>query len=74
MSKIKLLKVDVLEDGTERFQSQLSVGKDSVDFVRGKDGIMRNYGWRSDKGFGFFEFNEPFEIVENKKDMLVQAL
>lgn len=33
MSKIKLFKVNELEDGTLRLQSQLMVGKDSVDFI-----------------------------------------
>ena len=33
MSKIKLLKVDKMEDGTLRLQSQLMVGRDNVDFI-----------------------------------------
>jgi len=33
MSAIKLLKVDEFKNGTQRFQSQLYVGKDTCDFV-----------------------------------------
>lgn len=73
MSKIKLLKVDVLEDGTERFQSQLYVGKDTADFIMGSDGIIKYYN-NGDKGFNFYPYNEPYEIISNKRDMNRQAL
>lgn len=72
MSKIKLLKIDELENGTQRFQSQLMVGKDSADFIM-EDGIMKYWGY-GDKGFNFYEYKEQYEIVESKKDMAVQEL
>lgn len=73
MSKIKLLKVDEMQDGTQRFQSQLLVGKDTVDFIMRNDGIMRCY-CKGDKGFQFYEYKEPYEIAESKKDMVMQPL
>lgn len=73
ISKIKLLKLSDLEDGTQRFQSQLLVGKDTADFVMGADGIMKCYG-RGDKGFNFYPYNKPYEIVSNKAEMVIQAL
>lgn len=73
MSKIKLLKAGVLEDGTQRFQSQLCVGKDTADFVMENDGVMKFYD-NGDKGFGFYEYKEPYEIVSSKSDMTIQVL
>lgn len=73
MSKIKLLETDGLKDGTRRFQSQLLVGKDTSDFVMGTDGIMKCYG-KGDKGFDFYPYNQPYEIVSNKNDMVRQAI
>jgi hypothetical protein len=72
-SKIKLLKVNTMEDGTERFQTQLEVGGDSVSFIRGTDGIMRFWGY-GDRGPAFYEYKKPYEIVENKEEMRLQAL
>ena len=69
---IKLWKVDEMKDGTIRLQSQLMAGKDSVDFVI-KDGILKCWG-RGKKGFNFYEFTDPYEIVESRKDMAVQKL
>ena len=67
MAKIKLLKVNELEDGTIRLQSQLRVGSDTADFIL-ENGVLKN--WSSgEKGFGFYECDVDYEIVENKKDM-----
>jgi len=76
MAKIKLLKLDELKDGTQRFQSQLYVGKHTSDFIMGKDGIMKCYG-KGVKGNGkwdFYEYTEPYEIVQGKTAMRFQAL
>lgn len=73
MSKIKLFKAGELSDGTQRFQSQLLVGTDTADFVMGTDGVMRFYN-NGDKGFGFYEYLKPYEIVSNKSDMVYQEL
>lgn len=73
MSKIKLMKVDKLSNGMQRFQSQLYVGKDTADFVMRTDGIMRFYG-NGKKGFDYYEYKKPYEIVSSKNDMVKQAL
>jgi hypothetical protein len=73
MSKIKLLKAGELEDGTVRFQSQLLVGTITADFIMGTDGVMKNYE-RGNKGFDFYPYNEPYEIVLNIRDMFKQSL
>ena len=70
---IKLLHIDTLYCGTKRFQSQLYVGGDSADFIMRKDGIMRNYD-RGDKGFDFYEYKEPYQIVSDKKEMIKQVI
>jgi hypothetical protein len=70
---IKLLKVDTMQDGTQRFQSQLYVGKDTIDFIMGTDNIMKCYG-QGNGGFNFHPFNKPYEIVENIKKMQTQTL
>ena len=67
MSKIKLLKAGELSDGTQRLQSQLMVGKDTADFVLRTDGILECWG-NGVKGFGFYEYKEPYEIVSNKSE------
>jgi hypothetical protein len=73
MSTIKLLKLDELQDGTQRFQSQLLVGKQTADFVMEKDGIMKCYG-NGEKGFDFYEYKGSFEIVLQKSEMECQNL
>ena len=73
MSTIKLLKIGELKDGTQRFQSQLLVGKDTADFVMGTDDIMKCYG-NGNKGFNFYAYTKPYEIVSNKSDMVRQTL
>ena len=72
MSKIKLLKVDEMEDGTLRLQSQLMVGRDSVDFIL-KDGILKNWCYLSG-GVGFHETDISYEIVNSKKNIIKQLL
>ncbi len=69
----KLMKIDELSNGTQRFQSQLYVGKDTADFAIEPDGIMRCYG-NNKNGFDYYEYKEPYEIVSNKSDMFSQAL
>lgn len=73
MTAIKLLKIDELKDGTQRFQSQLLVGKDSADFVMDKDGVMKCWG-NGKQGFDFYEYKEPYEIVHNHSEMKTQKL
>jgi hypothetical protein len=71
-SKIKLLKVDEMENGTIRLQSQLYINRDTVDFII-EGGVLKCYG-NGNKGFDFYEYKEPYEIVESKKDMAYQPL
>lgn len=73
MSKIKLFKAGELSNGTQRFQSQLMLGKDAADFIMRTDGVMKCWG-NGNKGFDFYEYKEPYEIVSNKSDMLRQTL
>lgn len=73
MSAIKLWKVDTTKDGTERFQTQLELGRDSVSFIRGKDGVMLLWG-NGKKGFNFYPYNKPYEIVDKIEDMKYQPL
>jgi hypothetical protein len=70
---IKLLKLDDLGDGTQRFQSQLMVGRATADFIIRSDGIMRCYG-HGDNGMDFYEYKEPYQIVSDKADMRTQQL
>jgi len=73
MSSIKLLKVGELQDGTQRFQSQLYVGKDTADFAMGTDGIMK-YLDRGPKGFDYYPYDKPYTIVNSKEEMRFQPL
>lgn len=70
---IKLLKIDEMEDGTLRFQSQLYVGGTTADFVMRSDGIMRCWGC-GEKGFNFYPYEGEYEIVESKEEMKHQPL
>ena len=74
MSAIKLFKLDTIDDGTERFQTQLELGKDTCSFVKRKDGKMYSWGWKPERGHGFHEYTGEFEIVENIEDMRMQEL
>lgn len=70
---IKLLKLDDLGDGTQRFQSQLMVGRATADFIMRSDDVMRCYG-HGDNGMDFYEYKEPYQIVSDKADMRTQQL
>lgn len=74
MNKIKLFKKDTMDNGTVRLQSQLSFyfDKDSVDFIL-EDGILKCWG-NGNNGFNFYKTDLPYEIVENKSDMVTQCL
>lgn len=72
MCRIKLLKVNTITDGTIRLQSQLMVGRDEVDFIM-KDNVLKCWGYGK-RGFDFYEYKKPYEIVVNKKDMAMQEL
>lgn len=71
---IKLLKIGELSDGNERFQSQLLVGRNEADFIRGTDGVMKVYGYRLIGGFDFYEYEEPYQIVNSVEEMRSQIL
>lgn len=73
MSAIKLWKVNTTEDGTERFRTQLELGRDTVSFIRGTDGIMMAWGY-GENGASFYPTNNTYEIVRNIKDMKCQPL
>jgi len=69
---IKLLKISEMKDGTIRLQSQLYIGKNTADFII-EDNILKCWGY-GDKGSNWYEYNKPYQIVENKEDMLTQPL
>jgi len=71
MAKIKLLDLGEI-DGVKKLQSQLSVGKDSVDFIL-KNGILKNWCYKNGV-IGFYEISIEYEIVKDKKDMISQKL
>jgi len=73
MTKIKLLEVEVLKDGTKRLQSQLWVGRDAADFIIDPDGIIKVLTYGA-KGENFYPFNGEYEIVASKIDMVSQGL
>ena len=73
MSEIKLLKIDELSDGTQRFQSQLLVGTKTADFIMRSDGIMRCYGY-GNKGFDYYEYSKAYQVFLNKSDMFMQPI
>lgn len=73
MSSIKLLKAGELQDGTQRFQSQLYVGKDTADFMMGTDGVMKLYR-QGENGFDFYPYDKPYTIVSSKEEMRFQPL
>ena len=65
---IKLYKLEPLDDGTERFCTQLQIGMGIASFIREKDGDMKFYNW-GEKGFGFYKYDKPFQIVNDIKEM-----
>jgi hypothetical protein len=70
---IKLLLINTLEDGTKRYQSQLYLGKNTADFIMKTDGIMRYFN-NGDRGFDFYEFKEPYQIVSDISEMRTQQI
>ena len=69
---IKLFELEPSVTGTRRFCSQLEMNKGVASFIF-TDGQMKEYQY-GDKGFGFYDFNDPYEIVRDAKDMVVQQL
>lgn len=61
---IKLYKIDELDNGTERFCTQLQIGMGIASFIREKDGDMKVYD-NGRNGFGFYKYDNPYEIVKN---------
>lgn len=53
MGKIKLLKIDELENGAIRLQSQLLVGQNVADYIL-EDGVLKRYE-KGENGQGSFE-------------------
>lgn len=72
MSAIKLIKIDTLASGVERFQSQLQIGSDTAGFIR-ENGIIKSWGI-GPQGFRFYEFKGEYQIVETMEDMKCQPL
>ena len=70
---IKLFKVNTLDNGVVRLQSQLLVGKDSYDFIIDDDGICKCWG-SGNKGFNFYPYAEPYKIIENIEEMRTQQI
>lgn len=70
---IKLYRIGSLEDGTERFQTQLHVGKNICNFIQEPDGKMKIYRY-GDNGFDFYNYNHPYKIVTDIEGMRVQRL
>lgn len=70
---IKLFKIDELESGVQRFQSQLLVGSDVADFILDIDGVMKVFR-NGKKGLAFYEYKEPYQMVEDKLEMRLQLL
>lgn len=65
---LKLFKLNEMEDGTIRLQSQMSVGKTTADFVL-KDGIL--YVWT---GNSFDISDIDYVIVTDIEEMRTQQL
>lgn len=73
MSATKLWKVNTMEDGTERFQTQLELGRDTVSFIRGLDGVMMCWGY-GENGTSFYPYTKTYEIVSKIEDMKYQPI
>lgn len=73
VTPIKLFKAGELSDGTQRFQSQLSVGKGSADFIMDPDGTMKHWE-NGQNGFNFYPYSKPYQIVSNISEMSTQIL
>lgn len=72
MKAIKLFKVDEI-NGVTRLQSQLSLGKDSADFII-ENGKLYNWKFKGLNGTTFYETDIPFTIVDNINEMTKQKL
>jgi hypothetical protein len=77
---IKLFKIGELENGTERFQTQLELFHTpsecrgiAASFIR-KDGIMKVWQYGQHGGCGFYPYHGQFEIVQDIEDMKRQPL
>ncbi len=73
MKAIKLFEIGTMPDGVRRFQSQLSVGKSTADFIMETDGVIKCYG-KGNRGFDFYEYKEPYIIITQKQLMNFQTL
>lgn len=75
MAKIKLIQLgEPMANGTIRYQAQLSFfrGDDVADFII-EDSIMKV--WQNgENGFGFYQTNQPYEIVSTAEEMRMQEL
>ena len=69
ISILKLFKCGTMDDGTIRLQSQLSVGKDSVDFLLRPDGTLESW-WHN----RWVKTIIPFEIIEDINEMRTETL
>lgn len=67
-SKIKLFKLNEMECGTIRLQSQLSYGRDTADFILEENKLKV---WN---GRDFVETNTEYQIITNGIEMLTQTL
>ena len=74
MATIKLLEAGKFQDGTRRFHTRLTYGKQVFNFIMGKDNIMMHYDHRDSGGYGFYPYQEEYEIVHRKKDLKTQKL
>lgn len=69
---IKLIKIDELDNGTERFCTQLEIGMGVASFIREKDGDMKCWD-KGKKGFDFYKYDEPFEIITEPKRLMEEG-
>ena len=72
-TSIKLYVAYKKDNGTIGLQSQLYVGKDTVDFIL-EDNVLKNWCWKPMLGYGFHETDIPYEIINNVNDMKTQML
>ncbi len=73
-AKIKLFPLgQPMEDGTQRLQSQLSFRSDTASHIL-QNGVLKIWGYEKEKGFGFYETNQPYQIVNSAEEMKTQQL
>ena len=68
-SPIKLFLVNTMEDGTQRLQSQLQLGRLACDFLL-KDDVLKVWGNRGE----FIEYDKPYVVVTDVSEMKRQPL